>query len=390
MFHHRKKEISSYTLLLWGLISFSVFTLLTPNIEIKENNYITLPKQTPSLDKLAQVTSSNGIVLAYNGFYALPWLIDRKALGLPEYPDYIYEMITKYNLPIDSIYLDGAMSWLYHGSWRWAPSYEIYPILAATRGVIPGFELVDYRYETQSYFEFGLPPIVKDIAVYRRIPGFDFKKLAEPSTAYTADNPNDRIHFVSGFGEVGSFDGSPVIFASKEIFRRYADRPSDLKPWADSDITFRATSARAPKAIVIDAYVLGKTQLYFYLNLDLDIYDRPQDRGAKLVADIFADKGWQQIRIPLPQDRLNDGLNKIGFRASVYNSVPVCNSAVNAKTELLVDKMDPAKCFKLDGNALPTGVLPDPNKVATDFGKMQRTVIEATGTMLIRKVTFEY
>jgi len=359
--------------------------------------------QTPSLEKLEQVTNPNGIVLSFNGFYGLPWLIDRKALGLPEYPDYIYEMIAKYNLPIDSIYLDGPASWFYFSSAysHWSPSYVIYPILAAAHGVIPGFELVDYRYETQDYPEFNLPSIAKDIAVYRRIPGFDFKQLMEPPTSYTADNPNDRIHFVSGFGEVGSFDGNPVIFASNEVHNRFLDRPARLHPGADSDITFRATADRKPKAIVIDAYMLGKTQLYFYLNLDLDIYDRPRDRGAKQVADMFiADKGWRQIRIPLPQDRLNDGLNKIGFHASVFNTLPVCNWVVDARIRIPADKLHADECFKFDGSALTTGILSDPDRrgvnaalpsgAQSDPGEMQKTVTEAAGTMLIRKVTFEY
>jgi hypothetical protein len=114
----------------------------------------------------------------------------------------------------------------------------------------------------------------------------------------------------------------------------------------------------------------------------------------------IADKGWRQIRIPLPQDRLNDGLNKIGFHASVFNTLPVCNWVVDARIRIPADKLHADECFKFDGSALTTGILSDPDRrgvnaalpsgAQSDPGEMQKTVTEAAGTMLIRKVTFEY
>ena len=378
---------------LWLGISLAVFVLLTPNVSLRRDAYLSLPKETPSIEILKQITAPDQITLSFNGFYGLPWLTDRKTLGLPEYPDYIYEMIGKYDLPIQSIYLDGAMSWfLFSGSSHWAPSYEIYPILGRIKGVIPGFELVDHRYETENYQRFNLPEIPKEIAVYRRIPGFDFKKLMEPPTQYTANNAEDRIHFVSGFGEVGSIDNIPVIYASDEVRGRFANRPDRLRPWEDSDITFHATTERKPKSIIIDAYFLGETQLYFYLDLDLDIYDRPKDRPRKQVGDFSIDhRGWQKIRITLPKEGVIDGMNKLGFRATVFHSVPVCNLLTDAPTRILVDKMGSSECFKLDGNALPSGVLSESlNANLTDFGVLQKTITESNGTMLIRKIEFEY
>jgi len=385
--------------LLLAVICLAVCTLLTPNVGLRQDAYISLPKNNPDMATLQQITDPNGIVLSFNGFYGIPWLTDRKTLGLPEYPDYIYEMITKYNLPIESIYLDGAMSWfLFSGSSHWAPSYEIYPILGRIAGIIPGFELVNYRYETESYSRFNLPEIPKEIAVYRRIPGFDFAKLSEAPTQYVAENPADRIHFVSGFGEVGSIGGVPVIFASDDVRKRFVDRSERLRPWADSDITFHATSNRKPKAVVIDAYMLGETQLYFYLNLDLDIYDRSEERAAKQVGDVFVgNSGWRKIRIVLPKEAVKDGFNKLGFHTTLFHTVSVCNSIVDAPTRVLVDVMDPETCFKLNGNALPSGVLtqdqsPSQNRTFphADFDALQRPLTEAMGTMLIRKIDFEY
>ena len=378
----------------WAFLAIVVASLMTPNLDIKASAYISLPEDTPSLQKLAAATPPDGIILAFNGFYGLPWLLDRKVLGLPEYPDYIYEMITKYNLPIDTIYLDGAMSWfLAANAHNWAPSYEIYPITGRIRGVIPGFELVDYRVDSAGYSRYAFPSVPKEIAVYRRIPGFDFSQLTVPPVSYTADNPNDRIHFIDGFGETGTFEGRTVIFASDEVRARYRMRPNGWEPWADNDITFHANAARKPKAILIDAYMLGRTQMGIYLNLDLDIYDKPRERRSKQVGDLYiAEPGWQQIRIELPPDRVVDGLNKIGFKSTFFNPVSVCNTDASAETLIQIAQLDRKKCFNINGDALPSGTLADqpPADVLSDFGMLQRKVDQANGVMLVHKVTFEY
>jgi len=378
----------------WAGFLFLALSAATPNAGMKESEIAALPKVTPALQKLVAVTNEKSIVLSFNGAYALPWLTGRRALGLPEYPAYIYEMIVKDGLPVDAVYLDGAMNWFLHSNARiWAPSYVSYPLIGRLAAPIPGFDLVDYRVENDAYPRYNVDPFPREIALYKRIPGFDFKRMMEPPESYSADNPADRIHFVSGFGETGSLDGKKVVLMSDDVRLRFADRPERLRPWADADITFFATADKKPRAIVLDAYMLGKTQLSAYLNLDLDIYDRATDRAGKKVDETLIDgPGWKQIRIALPADKIKDGLNKIGFRASILQGVSVCNTQTNAETRAIVEKMDPRTCFKIDGNALPSGVLAgmDPVELQSDFGKLQESVTQASGLMLLRKVSFAY
>ena len=346
---------------------------------IKANNYLVLPKPSPALSKLKEITDKNSIVLSFNGFYGIPWLTGLRALALPEYPDYIYELILKYGLPIDAILLDDSTDWFYTGPFKWAPSYVMYPVLEKTRGIIPGFELVDYRIETQEYSLYKkFPQLHRTMALYRRIPGFNFASVTQPPQAYEAGNLKDRIHFVSGFGETGTIDGKKVIFGSDEVRTRFARRPQSLAPWTDHDITFFATENKKPKSILINAYIPDANQISAYLNLDVDTYDPPVIRATKQVADYYAEGGqWVTFKIDLPTGTLRNGFNKIGLRAATFHKIRLGKTAINAmqkESETPLQEIgvtsngelsenteaatnSPQNTFIPDGSALPMGLM---------------------------------
>jgi hypothetical protein len=381
----------SNTIVFCGLCVLTIVST-GPYIANKASSFYGIPAKTQSLLDVKEATSENGIILGFNGFFSLPWLTGKKAIGLPEYPHYIYEMIEKYKLPIDAIYLDDTDNWYINSPAPiWAPGYEIYPVINKTRATIPGFDLISYRSERDVYPKYGFGPIDRRISVYKKRADFNYNEISQPPKNYNSADTNKRINFVSGFGEYGIFDGRKVLYASDEIRKRYKSVSKSMKPWSDSEFVFYANDENKPKQIKISAYILGPSQVRVYLNLDFDRYDQRDNLKKFLVLDEFvSNKGWHEFVINLNHSNVVNGLNKIGFNFSNMYSFYPCDPSLfsNPQMQYFTD-VSSKKCFEHDGDMVLTGLSSEQfeNK---DLKKMDKLKNLPVGSMFLSNVNFIY
>lgn len=305
-----------------------IISMQIPIVGLKNHNVLASPSSKESLQLLKDSTTKDGIALTFNGFMSLPWLTGKKTLTVPEYPAHVYSLIKDYSLDIDSIYLDGVIPWLNESEARtWAPSYAAYGRIAKYALPYPGFKLIKHKKELKGYRKYGISTREKHIAIYKRT-NDNISDIFQSPNSFDFSNLNNAIHLVSGFDVNAKFDGKDVVIGTDNVKQHFSGQK--FGPYTDHDITF-FVDHKKPKEIQGSFYVTKSMQVAIYLNLDLDIYDKPELRLKRKVFDDFLNKGWHTVSFSLPHQLLVNGVNKLGVKVTDFNKILVANNTTIIK-----------------------------------------------------------
>lgn len=269
--------------------------------------------------KLLEKIDSNGIVVS-----ATPWNIawwsnnNLESLPIPEYPDEIYSLETKYNQKIDTIYLNKIIKYSF--------KYISYSWTAYQRAIKFG-----YTFDGFEVFR-RLP----DGIILKRIEKFSFPPM---TNLIDFGKESANSHLIWGWGEnlkedekrdyviAGKYN---YLTQNKEIFQgtridekkiakddtkeildiliENDGRRIYYKP--DAEVSFLADGEWKPnKAEIVLKSPINNQNIKVILNGNLLYVGQP---GIDL-GDFSVNNNWQKIIININSKDLNDGINKLSF-----------------------------------------------------------------------------
>ena len=305
------------------VVAALVFARYQPYFETKRLNLNWFPADTKVWDVLRQ---RKGLVMSLAMQSEVNWASDRKNIPAPELPMHAYSLLFDHKLEVEDIYLESpeAMLSSFDGVFYYAaPGFESYLRLDKYQGRIPGYEIVFHSATSKGYPKFNVKPRAKSSTVYRLVDRTAVAAMAKSPDHLELGKVDDIIYTAYGWGDYFVLDGKPAVAATDLTRIRYQNTKT-MGAYEDSSATFFLDDRR-PKSVDFQIYATQLTTLQFYWNLDLYAYDDADDRPKHGIGTYKIDHlGWQTVHLEVPAKVTRKGINKLGFRASAFQSLAVC------------------------------------------------------------------
>jgi hypothetical protein len=241
---------------------------------------------------------------------------------------HVYSFLLDHRLEVEDVYIESAEVMMnpWDGPFYYAaPGFEAYVRMQKYQARLPGYEVVFNAASTRDYMKYNVKPRAKASTVYRLVDRDAVQAMLRGPDRIDLGSVDHAIYAAHGWGDYYTIDGRSVIAATDVTNARYTKRTE--KPWEDTSVTF-FLDQRQLKSVELEVYGTHETTLDFYWNLDLYAYDRPRDRAKHHLGSFRVSRGWQTIRIDVPQGMTRVGLNKLGFKTAAFQPLVVCPSNV--------------------------------------------------------------
>jgi hypothetical protein len=273
------------------------------------------------------------------------WMTDRRHIPAPELPMHLYSFLFEHGVEIEDLYLNNAEEWLAPQEGPWAttaPGFEGYARLQRYEGRLPGYEIVYNEQSVRGFPKYAVPPRRNAASVYRLVDRAAVQQLRHSPTILDVGDPANIVHTAYGFDSYVVMNGRKLVAATDATRKRYVGIPDADRPWESSALTFFVESARTPNAVEIELYVPQRTTLQFYWNLDLFHYTPGGRRSDHQIGKLAVPKpGWYRARLEVPPGLVRDGLNKLGLRATRFQPMIACGSAIPSESCAQMRVIDP-------------------------------------------------
>jgi hypothetical protein len=254
------------------------------------------------------------------------WASDRHNIPAPEFIMHAYSLAYDHQLEVEDVYIESATTLVgpWDGAfWYAAPGFESYARMEKFQGRLPGYEIVFHTAGMKGYPKYRVKPREKASTIYRLVDRDAVLAMAHSPTVLELGDVNNVVYTAHGWGDYFQIDGKPVVAATSMTRERYIDDVPE-RPWEDTAVTFFLDDRR-PTSFDLDIYATHPETLQFYWNLDLYHYDTTADRAKhQLGTYTVTTPGWQHVHLDLPDGVTRKGLNKLGFRTSLFKAVVMC------------------------------------------------------------------
>ncbi|MDI6717450.1 MAG: glycosyltransferase family 39 protein [Patescibacteria group bacterium] len=256
--------------------------------------------------KLLEKTGNNGVILSLAPWNVVWWSANKlKSLPIPEYPDEVYLLETKYNQKIDAIYLNKIN--------KYVVQVISYPWSAYQRAVNFGYTFDGFKVSKRLLDTSGI--------ILERDKNFRFP-LSTDLIDFGKESASS--HLIWGWGENLKDGDRDYVSAGefrylmnkdeyhnediREVFGIFMESGVTYKP--NVEVTFLASDNKKPNKIEIALKSLVEKQnMELILNGNLLYVGQP---GVDLGNFNISTK-WQKLVINIDSQKLNNGTNKLSF-----------------------------------------------------------------------------
>jgi hypothetical protein len=297
-----------------------VYACYRPHTGIKRSNLYWFPADERVW---AELDKRHGLVSSFALQGEVAWNTGRKNIPVPEWAMHIYSFALDHQLEVEDVYIESADALINEGPFRtMAPGFEGYLRLQQFNGRLPGYQLAFASASKRGYMKYRIKPRLKASTVYTLVDRDAIRAITRSPDRIDLGDVNNIVYTAHGWGDYLELDGKKVVLATDVTRDRYPDGVEG--PWEDSSITFFLDDRR-PKQVELEFYATHAATYSFYWNLDLYEYDLARDRKQHAIGSITTTgPGWQIAKLDVPASLTRRGLNKLGFRTSLFEPLLLC------------------------------------------------------------------